>query len=88
MATFKILYWKDIPSQITVEDSSDEVRLELGPAFQERIDAVATQQGLIGSDAYLDFWHWSEEEERPGSAQEVAEALQRELAAKFGIESG
>lgn len=88
MATFKILYWKEIPSQITVEEGGDEVRLELSPAFQERIDAVATQQGLIGSDAYLDHWHWSEEEERPGSAQEVAEALQRELAAKFGIESG
>jgi len=86
MATFKVLYWKDIPSQIAVEDGGDEVKMELGAAFQEKIDIVATQQGLVGTDAYLDHWHWSDEEERPGSAREVAEALQRELAAKFGLD--
>jgi hypothetical protein len=47
------------------------------------VDAVAMKQGVINSDDYLDAWQWSDPAERPGSAQEVAQALQQELAAKL-----
>jgi hypothetical protein len=82
MATYKILYWQDIPSQIKVEDAQDEISVELPPKFMERIDKVAHQQGLQNADDYLAQWQWSEEEERDGTAQEVAEALKAELVAK------
>ena len=48
----------------------------------ERIDRLAVQQGLQGSDDYLAQWRWSEEEEREGSAREVAEAVRAELEAQ------
>jgi len=48
----------------------------------ERIDRVAVQRGLQGSDDYLAQWRWSEEEEREGSATEVAEAVRAELEAQ------
>jgi hypothetical protein len=39
-------------------------------------------EGLQAADDYLAQWKWSEEEEREGSAREVAEALKAELEAK------
>ena len=39
------------------------------------------QQGLVGSDAYLEQWHWGDEEERPGTPDEVLESIEQELEA-------
>jgi len=82
MATYKILYWQEIPSQIKAEDDADDVTIELPAKFMERIDRLAAQRGLQGSDDYLAQWRWSEEEEREGSASEVAEAVRAELEAQ------
>ena len=84
MATYKILYWQEIPAQIRVEDAQDELTIPLPPKFMERIDQLAAQRGLQGSDDYLAQWKWSEEEERDGSAQDVADAVQAELEANAG----
>jgi hypothetical protein len=82
MATYKILYWQEIPTQIKAEDDADDVAVELPARFMERVDRLAAQRGLQGSDDYLAQWRWSEEEERDGSAREVAEALCAELEAQ------
>ena len=82
MATYKILYWQEVPSQIKAEDDVDEVTVPLSARFLERIDQLAGQRGLQSADDYLAQWKWSEEEEREGSAQEVAEAVKAELEAK------
>ena len=79
MATYKILYWQEVPSQIRAEDAADDVTVPLAEKFQERIDRLATVRGLQQSDDYLAQWKWSEEQEREGSAQEVAEAVKAEL---------
>jgi Virulence factor len=84
MATYKILYWQEIPSQIRAEDEQDDVTVPMPERFMARIDHVAMHTGMAGTDQYLDQWHWSEEEERPGSAQDVAEAVAAELAARAG----
>ena len=83
MATYKILYWQEVPSQIKVEDDSEEVNLQLAPRFMERIDQLAGQRGLQGADDYLAQWRWSDEEERDGSAHEVADALKAELESQW-----
>ena len=82
MATYKILYWQEVPSQIRAEDDTDDVTLLMPDRFQERIDRLAAERGLGGSDDYLAQWQWSEEDERDGSAQDVAEAVRAELEAK------
>ncbi|SPE20173.1 conserved hypothetical protein [Candidatus Sulfotelmatomonas gaucii] len=82
MATYKILYWQQIPTQIKAEDESDDVTVMLDEKFMKYIDAVATKLGLHSADDYLAHWRWGEEEERDGSAREVAEALKAELEAK------
>jgi hypothetical protein len=82
VATYKILYWQEIPTQVTVEDESDTVTEMLGDRFMALIDAQAMKQGLTATDAFLDAWHWSEEKEREGSADEVAAALKAEFEAE------
>lgn len=83
MASYKVLYWQEIPVQIKVEGDGDAVKLQVTDSVMTVVDAVAMKQGLIGSDDYLEQWHWSKPAERPGSAQEVAQALQQELAAQL-----
>ena len=82
MATYKILYWQEVPSQIKAQDDFDEVTRPLNSSFQERIDELAARRGLQGSDDYLAQWRWSEEKERAGTAEEVADALKAELESK------
>jgi len=82
MAFYQILYWQDIPSQIKAWDDFDEIKIELPPKFMVKIDSVAKAQGLTSEDDYLSQWKWSEEEEHPGTAEEVAEEVKRELENK------
>jgi hypothetical protein len=81
MATYKVLYWQEVPSQIKAEDDEADVTLLLPERFQERIDRLAAERGLSGSDDYLAQWRWSDEEDRDGAAQAVAEAVRDELVA-------
>ena len=82
VTTYKILYWQEIPSQIRAEDDAgNEVSLELPKKFAEHIDAVAAKRGFSDGDAYTAQWKWGDEQERPGSARQVAEAIAKDLEA-------
>ena len=83
MATYKILSWQEIPTQIKAEDDDgNDVTVMLDDKFMAQVDILAAKRGLQSTDDYLAQWKWSDEEERDGSAQEVAEALKAELEAK------
>ena len=81
ITTYKILYWQEVPSQIKAEDERDDVTVSLPPRFMERIDQLAAKRNLQDADDYLAQWLWSEEQQRSGSAQEVADAVKAELEA-------
>jgi hypothetical protein len=85
MTSYRILYWQEVPTQIKADDGLDEVTLPLSGKFLERVDQLAGQRGLQQSDDYLAQWKWSEDEEREGSAEEVAEAVRAELEARWGV---
>jgi len=82
MATYKVLYWQEIPTQIRAEDEDEDVTLMLDGKFMLQVDILAAKRGLQAADDYLAQWKWSEEEEREGSARAVAEAVKAELEAK------
>jgi hypothetical protein len=82
MTTYKILYWQEIPTQIKAEDESEDVAVMLDAKFMAQVDILAAKRGLQAADDYLAQWKWSEEQEREGSAREVAEAVKTELEAK------
>lgn len=83
MAEFQVLYWHDIPLQVRAGNRRNRVSFELAPRFQVAIDQVAMATGLTGTDEYLDGFHWSEMQERNGTAGEVAKTVVAELEASF-----
>jgi hypothetical protein len=83
MALYQILNWRDIPSQVKAWDDFDEIKVELPARFATRIDQAAESLGLTKTDDYLSQWKWSDEQERPGTPEEVAAAVKKELEAKW-----
>ncbi len=83
MAKYKILYWHDIPSQVRSTDENGRAGKQLSARFQETIDAAAMALGLHKSEEYTNGFHWGDEEERPGSPQEVAEAVAAEIERQY-----
>ena len=83
MAEYQILYWRDIPAQLKAFEGKKPISRPLSDRFQLEIDRVAMEDGLYGTDDYLDQWQWSEKKERQGSAEEILDALAAELEAKF-----
>ena len=56
MAELTVIWWRDIPAQVTAKEGRKSARAQLTERFQEAIDAAAMRAGLIGSDAYLAEW--------------------------------
>jgi hypothetical protein len=83
MASYQVLYWYDIPVQVRARDGNQRASRSLPDRFQIAIDQAAMEVDLTGSDTYTDLFRWSESADRPGSAEEVVEAVAAELIAKF-----
>ena len=80
----QVLYWQDIPSLIRVTaDDGTQVSRQLPDWFQQEIDRVAMEQGLVGSDAYLEQWAWRDVDARDGAANDVLDAVEDELTSGY-----
>ena len=80
MTRFQVLYWQDVPSLVRVlGEDGGHVSYQLPDWFQQAIDRRAMAQGLIGSDAYLEAFHWSEQQERPEEPGALVEAIAAEF---------
>lgn len=85
MARYRVLTWHGIPAQVKAHDEAGRRASRALPDwFQHEIDRVAMREGLVGTDAYLDGWVWSDDVELPGDATEAAEHVVRELATRWG----
>ncbi len=80
MIEVRVLYWQNIPSliRVTAEDGAQLSR-QLPDWFQQEIDRAAMEQGLIGSDAYLEQWEWRDAQPREGSLDEVLDAVEAQF---------
>ena len=56
MPELTVIWWRDIPAQVTAREGRRRAAAELPERFQEAIDAAAMRAGLIGTDAYLEEW--------------------------------
>ena len=81
MASYQVMFWKHIPAQVKAWEGSTEVKRMLPDYFQAAIDAYAMKDGSTDMDAYLDGWRRGPVEERPGSPEEVLNAVVEELTA-------
>jgi hypothetical protein len=85
VATYKVLAWRDMPTQIQVTDDDGTVVKQPMPKwFMQEVSRITMREGLAGTDDYLEAFAWSAPVERAGTAAEVAEAVNAELCAKFG----
>ncbi len=85
MAEFQVLYWHDIPLQVRARANRQRVSRVLAPRFQAAVDNASMKSGLTGDDAYLAQLRWSDPEERPGSLDEVVEAVAAEIEARYPV---
>ena len=83
MAEYQVLYWREIPAQVRVFDGRRPVSAKMPERFQEEIDRIAMEEGLEGSDDYLDLWQGTKKLERLGPADEVMAALLQELEEEY-----
>lgn len=80
MAKKTLVYWRDIPAQIVVQEGRKREKLMLSSRFQKAIDRAAMRAGKGSSDAYLSEWR------RESSVVEVtsdAKATVAEEAQRF-----
>jgi hypothetical protein len=84
-ATLTIIYWRDIPAQVTARGEAGTARVQLSGRFQNAIDAAAMKADLIETDLYLEEWR---QEARPcGEDLEAEVASEAEhLETTFGRE--
>ena len=73
-ATLTVIYWRDIPAQVTAKGEAGSARVQLTDRFQKAIDAAAMKAGLVDMDLYLEEWH---QETRP-----CGDELETEVAAE------
>jgi Virulence factor len=83
MASYQVLYWQEIPSQVDARESGKAHKEMLSQRFQELIDIVATKRNIVQSDAYINGWSKGEKSERPGSAIDVAKSVASEFEAQY-----
>lgn len=73
MPELTVIWWRDIPAQVTAKSGRTSARAQLPERFQEAIDAAAMRAGLIGTDAYLAEWRREPRECGDDLESEVAE---------------
>lgn len=75
MLQYQVLYWRDIPAQIKLFAGRRPSSHALPARFQLAIDRIAMQEGLVGTDAYLEQWHWSEKQACAGTPEDALQTI-------------
>jgi hypothetical protein len=81
MASYQVMFWKHIPSQVMAWEGEAKAKRMLPDYFQAAIDAYAMKDGSTDMDAYLEGWHRGPVEEREGAPEDVIDAVVEELTA-------
>ena len=83
MTEYQVLAWRGIPAQVRVSGGGKRISGQLPPRYQEEIDRVAMEEGLYGSDDYLEQWKWGPRQQRDGDPQQVLDTVVTELVADW-----
>jgi Virulence factor len=74
MATLTVIWWRDIPAQVTARDGRKSSKIVLHPRFQVAIDKAASRAGKRSYDDYIEEWR--------KTARECGEDIDAEVAAE------
>ena len=56
MATLTVIWWRDIPAQVTARDGRRSSKIVLHPRFQVAIDKAASRAGKRSYGDYIEEW--------------------------------
>ena len=84
MATYRILFWKEIPTQIKYNDDLNSTKSYiLSDFFQQAVDSIAMFDGSINSDEYLNAWSWGDETETNFKPEEIVNSYNDNIPKNF-----
>ncbi len=82
MPKIVIIYWRDIPSQVTVQEGRKRAKKLLPARYQEAIDRAAMRAKKTDTDAYLDDWK-RVNKKGDGDLDELLESTVADIEAKY-----
>ena len=56
MPTMTVIWWRDIPAQVTARDGRRSSKIVLHPRFQVAIDKAASRAGKRSYNDYIEEW--------------------------------
>jgi len=83
MAEIVILYWRDIPAQVTAKAGRRSARVKLSERFETAIDRAAMRAKLSGSDAYLAEWRRGAAEPCDDNIDSAVATLAKDIEAAY-----
>lgn len=86
MAKKSIVFWRDIPTQVTVKAGRKVARRELPERFIQAVDRCAMKIGAKDSDAYLAEWRRGDPEPCGDDLEAEADTLAAALEADYPVE--
>jgi hypothetical protein len=85
MSTYRVLAWREIPTQVEVTaDDGTVVKRAMPRWFMQEISRITMREGLAATDAYLDEFAWTSPRQREGDADSVILAVIAEEAERLG----
>lgn len=86
MGQLVVVYWRDIPSQVTVKVGRAQEKRMLSERFQEAIDMAAMRDGAASTDDYLADWRRADPVACGDDAAAEADAAAKRLEDAYGKE--
>lgn len=83
MAHVTIVYWRDIPAQVIINQGRTSAKRQLAARFQEAVDSAAMRAKAIGTDDYLADWRRSDPLACGDDLEAEADAWQHKLETAY-----
>lgn len=77
MGTMTIIWWRDIPAQVTAREGRKQSKIVLHPRFQVAIDKAASRAGKRAYNDYIAEWRRTQKRCGEDIDEEVAAEAER-----------
>jgi Virulence factor len=77
VATMTVIWWRDIPAQVTAREGRRQSKIVLHPRFQVAIDKAASRAGKRAYNDYIEEWRRTQKRCGDDIDQEVAAEAER-----------
>jgi hypothetical protein len=77
VSTMTVIWWRDIPAQVTAREGRKQSKIVLHPRFQVAIDKAASRAGKRAYNLYIEEWRRTQKLCGPDIDAEVAAEVER-----------